>query len=161
MLSRSSSFHGIISTLFFYFLFFFFFLLLPAYLPPGDIGVPAVNASNNHFPCDCQIFSWMKSAMFANQSRERMMANNYCISPYEVHGKSIQAAKDEAHLLDDCPQGDQLSDSDPAEPSAADVETALETTKPSTLFSSSGGRSAHQSTAIFTVLLLSTVWVRM
>jgi len=117
--------------------------------------VPIVNASNNHFPCDCHIFSWMKSAMSANQSRERMMANNYCISPYEVHGKSIQLAKDEAHLLDDCP--DEI---DSAEPSA-DNETALETTKPSTLFSSSDGRSAHQSAVIWMVVLFSTVCVKM
>lgn len=104
---------------------FFFFV--------GDKGVPIVNASNNHFPCDCHIVSWMKSAIFANQSRERMMANNYCISPFEVHGKSIQSAAEEAHLLDECPD---VSDDPPEQI----VETALETTKPSTLFSSSSGR---------------------
>ena len=113
-------------------------------------GVPIVNASNNHFPCDCHVVSWMKSPMFANQSRERMMANNYCISPYEVHGKSIQSAKDEAHLFDDCPADDEI-DSD----STVVNETALETTKPSTLFSSSDCRSnADQSMAVIILSLL-------
>ncbi|KAK4025872.1 hypothetical protein OUZ56_014913 [Daphnia magna] len=107
-------------------------------------GVPIVNASNNHFPCDCHIVSWMKSAMFANQSRERMMANNYCISPYEVHGKSIQSAAEEAHLFGGC------ADDDPPERTVA-----LETTKPSTLFSSSSCSSMNgQSMTILIALYL-------
>lgn len=71
------------------------------------IGVASVNASNNHFPCDCRIASWIDSALFANQSRDRVMANNFCIAPYELNGKSIQVAADEARLFDNCPDADR------------------------------------------------------
>jgi hypothetical protein len=70
--------------------------------------------------------------MFTKQSREGMMANNYCISPYKVHGKSIQSAKDKVHLLDDCPADDEIE----LDTSVVN-ETALKTTKISNLFSSS------------------------
>ncbi|KAI9563289.1 hypothetical protein GHT06_010747 [Daphnia sinensis] len=110
-------------------------------------GVPIVNASNNHFPCDCHIVSWMKSAMFANQSRERMMANNYCISPYEVHGKSIQSAADEAHLFGECDQDE-----------TPERTVALETTKPSTLFSSSSSCSTINSQSMTIVIGLYLVF---
>ncbi len=122
-------------------------------------GVQTVNASNNHFPCDCRIISWTNSALFANQSRERMMTNNFCISPYEVHGKSIQLAADDFHLLDDCP-----SDEEDVDESAVEkpMETELlETTKPSTLLSSRGSlldRSCYESViGMLLVLLFCTV----
>ena len=70
--------------------------------------------------------------MFAKQSREGMMANNYCISPYKFHGKSIQSAKDKVHLLDYRPADDEIE----LDTSVVN-ETALKTTKTSNLFSSS------------------------
>lgn len=80
------------------------------------LGVASVNASSNHFPCDCRVVSWISSALFANQSRDRVTANNFCISPYEVHGKTIQAAAEELALFDTCPSLDVATSEENATP---------------------------------------------
>ena len=90
----------------------------------------------------------MNSALFANQSRERMMTNNFCISPYEVHGKSIQLAAKDFRLLEDCDDEDV---GDPVADKPLETEL-LETTKPSTLLSSS--RVSSRSCFEFVVGLL-------
>lgn len=97
-----------------------------------------MNTTNNHFPCNCQIVSWLNSALFANQSRDRVMSNNFCISPYEVHGKSIQSAAEDFHMLDSCEPDDADEEVDDADsPELPPLETGpLETTAPSTLLSS-------------------------
>ena len=76
------------------------------------------------------------------------MTNNFCISPYEVHGKSIQLAAKDFRLLEDCDDEDV---GDPVADKPLETEL-LETTKPSTLLSSS--RVSSRSCFEFVVGLL-------
>lgn len=95
-----------------------------------------MTVANNHFPCDCRLNAWLSSALFADQRRDHVTANNFCISPYEVHGKSVASATRDSSLLDSCPPDE------PDESGEVD-DASSEPTGPSTLASGSPGLLAR------------------
>lgn len=108
------------------------------------IGVGSVNATGNHFPCDCRMTSWMNSDLFANQRPERVASTSFCILPKELNGRTVQTAMDEFQILVDCP--------DEAEEEIAEPE--LEKIEPTTLFSSRSCRLDCSSNQLSLLILL-------
>lgn len=96
-----------------------------------------MTVTGNHFPCDCRLNSWLSASLFANQSKGHVMNNNYCISPYEVHGKTVMSAANDFALLEACaPETEE-------DAGQIDDELAV-TTEPSNL-SSSATATVHKS----------------
>lgn len=94
-------------------------------------GVGNVTVTGNHFPCDCRLNGWLGSSLFADQNKDHVINNNFCISPYEVHGKSVMAAAGDLSLLEACPpdamdvgddEADEIDDG-PLEPTDATLSS--------------------------------------
>lgn len=97
-----------------------------------------------------QIFiGLLASSLFANQSQDQVLSNNYCVSPYEVHGKSVQTAVLNFSVLEDCPALDY--DENVSIASSSSDGTAGQTQPSSNFVSSSSSSSATQVSLFITI----------
>jgi hypothetical protein len=59
---------------------------------PGAVaiqGVEVLNVIDNHFPCDCHIHTLLESPLANDTTGIDFRSKNYCISPLEMNGKSM------------------------------------------------------------------------
>ena len=76
----------------------------------ADTAVAARVITNNHFPCDCRVFRLLDSSLAdGDGGAARFAADNYCISPASVQGKSIETAIDYSNLAA-CPDENEVEE---------------------------------------------------